>query len=47
MPLKSGKSPKIISENIRELIRSGKRKRSKKQIVAIALAKSREAKKGA
>ena len=33
MPLKKGKSKKVISENIAELIRSG---RPKKQAVAIA-----------
>ena len=34
MPLKSGKSKKIVSENIKELIDSG---RSKNQAIAIAL----------
>lgn len=34
MPLKKGKSKKIISENIAELIRSG---RTKAQAVAIAM----------
>ena len=37
MPLLKGKSKKIISENIKELEEHGTRKRSKKQIVAIAL----------
>lgn len=34
MPLKKGKSKKVISENIEELIRSGK---GKAQAVAIAM----------
>jgi len=45
MPLKPGKSKKTISENIGELIRSG---RSKDQAVAIAMntaGKSKKAKK--
>lgn len=37
MPLKSGKSKKVISENIAELIRSG---RKKDQAVAIAYDKA-------
>ncbi len=39
MPLKSGKSQKTISSNIRELRSSG---RPRRQAVAIALSKSRE-----
>jgi len=39
MPLKKGKSKKVISSNIAELIRSG---RPKKQAVAIAMSKSRK-----
>jgi len=39
MPLKKGKSKAIISANIEELIRSG---RKRKQAVAIALAHARE-----
>lgn len=42
MPLKKGRSSKIISSNIRELIRSGK---SKKQAIAIALSKSGKSRK--
>lgn len=42
MPLKSGKSNKVVSENIKELMRSG---RPQKQAVAIALKKKRESKK--
>lgn len=45
MPLKKGKSQKVVSSNIRELIRSG---RKRDQAVAIALSnagKSRKKKK--
>ena len=38
MPLKRGKSKKVISENIAELIHSG---RDPKQAVAIALSEAR------
>ena len=39
MPLKRGKSRKVISENIAELIHSG---RDPKQAVAIALSEARK-----
>jgi ribosomal protein L12E/L44/L45/RPP1/RPP2 len=39
MPLKKGKSKKVISDNIEELISSG---RPQKQAVAIALAEKRK-----
>lgn len=42
MPLKKGRSKKIISSNIRELRRSG---RKQKQAVAIALNTARKGKK--
>lgn len=42
MPLKKGSSRKVVSENIRELISSG---RPQKQAIAIALSEARRSKK--
>ena len=42
-PLKKGSSRKVISSNIREL-KHAKKKRSQKQIIAIALSKSKKSK---
>jgi len=41
MPLKKGKSKKIVSKNIKELVRSG---RKQKQAVAIALSQAKKIK---
>jgi hypothetical protein len=43
MPLKKGKSKKVISENIKELRHSG---RPEKQSIAIAFSEARRGKKG-
>ena len=43
MPLKPGSSPKVVSGNIRREIRAG---RPRKQAIAIALSKKRQAKGG-
>ena len=43
-PLKKGSSRKVVSSNIREL-KHAKKKRSKKQIIAIALSKAGKSKK--
>ena len=42
MPLRTGKSQKVVSANVSELVRSG---RSQKQSIAIALEKAGKARK--
>lgn len=47
MPLESGSSKQVISNNIRELYKANagkKKKRSKEQIIAIALSQARKSK---
>lgn len=44
MPLLKGSSRKTISKNISELTHHGSRKRSRKQIIAIALSQARKSK---
>jgi hypothetical protein len=46
MPLESGSSRETISRNISELTHHGSRRRSHRQIVAIALANARRGRRG-